>query len=119
MEEKKLQKQIVSFIQLLSKINKYEYYGIAKILAVPTRYQIVGAMDSEVKSFETLTKDMIYKFATVHPRARKELLKMMKEVVKETEKKKEVKVKNGKTNWSFSQEGRTNREGSLRQVRDG
>lgn len=98
MGEKKLQKQIVSFIQLLSKINKYEYYGIAKILAVPTRYQIVGAMDSEVKSFETLTKDMIYKFATVHPRARKELLKMMKEVVKETEKKKEVKVKNGKTN---------------------
>lgn len=79
LEERKLKKQIDRFIKLLKETNRVEFYGIAKILKVDTTKLIVGKNEPDPVPFEELVYEMIMKFASVSPRARKQILKLLKE----------------------------------------
>jgi hypothetical protein len=65
--ERKLRKQLGEFLELLHKVDEMEFFGVAKILGV-----------AQDKEFEDIAQSMIFKFAEIHPRARKQILKLMR-----------------------------------------
>ena len=59
--ERKLRKQLGEFLKLLHKVDEMEFFGVA-----------------QDKEFEDMVQDMIFKFVEIHPKARKQILKLMR-----------------------------------------
>lgn len=81
MRDKKIAKQLKEFVELTPKLEPAEFLGLSKMLCTPL-------VDEKKKAlpFEEVFENMMDRFCTCNPKARKAILKVMRAAVKEENK---------------------------------
>lgn len=72
-------KIVIDFLELVTQLEPIEFVGLSKILCVPLVNQ-----KNEPREFEDILSDMIDKFISTRRKQRKDIIKVLKQSIKET-----------------------------------
>ena len=72
-------KIVINFLELVTQLEPIEFVGLSKILCVPLVNQ-----KNEPREFEDILSDMIDKFISTGRKQRKDIIKVLKQSIKET-----------------------------------
>ena len=72
-------KTVINFLELVTQLEPIEFVGLSKILCVPLVNQ-----KNEPREFEDILSDMIDNFISTGRKQRKDIIKVLKQSIKET-----------------------------------
>ena len=72
-------KIVIDFLELVTQLEPIDFVGLSKILCVPLVNQ-----KNEPREFEDILSDMIDKFISTGRKQRKDIIKVLKQSIKET-----------------------------------
>ena len=72
-------KTVINFLELVTQLEPIEFVGLSKILCIPLVNQ-----KNEPREFEDILSDMIDKFISTVRKQRKDIIKVLKQSIKET-----------------------------------
>ena len=72
-------KTVINFLELVTQLEPIEFVGLSKILCVSLVNQ-----KNEPREFEDISSDMIDKFISTRRKQRKDIIKVLKQSIKET-----------------------------------